>query len=533
MGALLALLLLTCPDAPGVQGVPCRNGTPNRIRATSGLPMRKTDIGVGMAAAIPLCTAMQAGDLAGAWWCLNGDGTMQAGSSTTLSPAGAPAVESWPVCPSSTGCTFENQTVLNPTTVSPASQWYVSPVVAAPTGSFTTCAVGSVDGVNKAAAAGPIQAAVWYLTTRADLNGSWGIQNAQSGGATGLTTTATGVVNVDSAVPAQARTQMFICGVFQASTLVKSCTFIPGLGMTCVSTGHASANIDLTARKWVVGARRIDGVNDDVWHGLFRGAFFTEKALSTADMTRIAVANLPPTPSSITFARASPRSCCFGGQCTVIPINVPCISGNHVSLELIAGQNRDQSSEAVSGTWSAGSEPVDVPHDPTLVANAGQSIFGMTTADSVVFPATTFNHASDDAGFSSFIYPPYVTTGGLAQITQSIWIKGIASSGVLDFCLFDNNPAQPPPMNGYHCTTCSYSATWTRCSYTYSSLSANPVVGVLGNLSRWARIDRSIASVYVFAGQAEIQPAVTSYINTQHTGTATIRAAETCVGTGC
>ncbi len=539
MGALLALLLLTCPDAPGVQGVPCRNGTPNRIRATSGLPMRKNIIGVGMLTATPLCTSLQAGDLAGAWWCLKGDGTMQAGSSTTFSPsASVPIVEDWIVVPSGPNGSTESMTLFNPIAGS-QNQWYVSPVVAAPTGSFTTCAIGMVDGVNKAAGAGPPQAIVMYATD-AFANGSWIMQYASSGAGAGMTTYATGIVNVPNLIPAVAREQGFECGVFQASTLVKSCTFRQGTASAqCVQSAHATANISAVAKKWIVGAADITGAPDEVWRGFFRGAFFTEKALSTADITRIGTALLPANPSSLTFTRAGVRTCCVGPQCVVLSPNVPCVLNNRVQTEG-AGSNANQNSErpAISGLSS---DPANVATTPTLSASAGFSPFGVKTADEIFFPETPNLPAG---GYSARMLMPDVPS---TPVATSFFIKampgGVSSGGgVIQVCHYTNAAPPPPATNGYTCSPgvqpVRFTSDWTWVTFP----SATSLQEVIGNLTYYSGASAVIGAdggtgaidVLIFGTQEEIiNDAGTSYINTQHVGAPAVRAAETCVGAGC
>ncbi len=523
MGALLALLLTICPNAPGTQGQACLRNTMTRIRATSGLPMRAT--GMNMLPALPIETAVATGDKAGNWWVLKGDGTMLAGSSTTLSPVGAPTTPSWIVIPSGPNGTLETQTLLNPTN-SKVVQWFISPVVAAPTGSFTTCGIGMVDGVNKAATPGPDQPVVMFATD-AFGNASWALEYAQAGALAGLTAYATGIVNVPNLIPAVPREQTFTCGVFQSSTLVKSCTFWQGTaGAQCVQAAHATAAISAVAKSWIVGARDTTGAADEGWRGLFRGAFYTEKALTTADITRIGIALLPAVPTGTTFARASIKTCCVYPQCVVLSPNVPCVLANRVVPEPSA-VNRDSNSERPA-IWGGSSNPVDAAYFPVQTANAGFSPFGVKTADEVTFPATDSHGGPLGEGYASFLLPPGVS---VSPVTTSFFVMGASgTSGTIDVCQYTATPPPPPYTNGRVCLQCSYGPTWNTCHTTMASTTEQDI----GNLSLYSGIPKpAITDVYLFGAQEETTGFATSYINTEHLGAGTVRAVETCIGAGC
>jgi Concanavalin A-like lectin/glucanases superfamily len=69
-------------------------------RVNSRCAQGRSSRGLACASGVALADAPQAGDLAGAWWAMYGDGTMRSGSAVTLVPTGAPTntVENgWPV----------------------------------------------------------------------------------------------------------------------------------------------------------------------------------------------------------------------------------------------------------------------------------------------------------------------------------------------------------------------------------------------------------------------------------------------------
>lgn len=69
-------------------------------RANSRCAQGRSSRGLPCASGVQLADAFQAGDLAGAWWAMYGDGTMRSGSAVTLVATGTPTntVENgWPV----------------------------------------------------------------------------------------------------------------------------------------------------------------------------------------------------------------------------------------------------------------------------------------------------------------------------------------------------------------------------------------------------------------------------------------------------
>lgn len=88
--ALAALILTADPTG----------SDPRFLRFTSRTDQGRSDRGFDSSGFVSLANALQPGDLAGAWWAMNGDGTMRAGSAVTLVATGAPTntIENgWPV----------------------------------------------------------------------------------------------------------------------------------------------------------------------------------------------------------------------------------------------------------------------------------------------------------------------------------------------------------------------------------------------------------------------------------------------------
>jgi len=503
--ALVLLLVGLSAEAAGKNPVALKRGNSPR----GAVP-------VEFVVASTLCDVMGVGNQAGAWWCLENDGTMFPGSAITLSAVNTPVAVPHLVCPSGTNCTSETQMRMNPI-LGGSVQYFLSPVTTVPTGSFTTCALGSYDQTQKNSGSGP--QTPWVLLH--DLVGgiTWSLETPAGDGSTGVTVNCLpGTCGpISNNVQVYVRNSQLNCGVFEAGVRTRSCTFVQGATptTTCVDTPHVLAQVTQTARRWTVG---IDSTMAIPWKGFMRGAFMTEKALSAAEITAIGRATIIGAPAGETYARASKASCCrtTDGQCTDLNNDVPCII-NGVATVNPVGQNKVQGSERIVDVWAT-----DGFNGTTTALNGCISPYGLQTADRV-------NYAANSAANQYERTYQQVSYSGAGTRTHSIAIMatGATVSGTLDLCTVT-------AVGVNACTTCPFTTTWSRCRLTYSTLLASNIF-LIGNLPDYnGGTQRPAQSVCLTNGQGEESSTETSYINTgTAVGTGFIRAAESCSGSAC
>ena len=469
--------------------------------------------GVTFPTAVPICDALRAsGQMTGGWWCLNAAGTMETGSAITLSSTGSPVIDTWAICPSGPNCATQSYVLLNPTTA--ITQYFVSPTVPAPTGSFTTCAFGMVDNPAKVA---PNQYPQTPLVMYSENDGdtakvAWATQSAGANLSQGVEKCAPACgTSLSSGVTSIGRILFFSCGVFTSGVQTSACQFHQGDStMVCTDFAHAATAITSTQRKWTVG---IDMSKTIVWHGFMRGAFMTEAALTVPQMTTIASALMPVKPVGMTFTRAGIATCCpTPGQCVELNTNVPCVLNGVARAEAatINIKSLSESPGSMAGS-NVGSS------DPVKFVNNGLGPFGITQADRIDFGATS------GAGYSRLLTSLTHGTGVATRFAVSL--KGVSGSGVMDLCGSDLS---------YHCSVCTFTATdWTDCSVSWTTTAANAIY-IIGNISVAHGTARAASSVYVSKMQAQATAAQgTAYVNTNYGGIGTSHAIETCSGTGC
>lgn len=480
--------------------------------------------------ALPIQQALAGSDKVGGWWVLQGDGTMLTGSAFNLNPIGAPTTTRWPVCPSGNSCSEEVQTILNPTATN--TQYFQSGLVIPPTGSFTTCFIGAPDQPTKTGAALPESPGVVLMT----LAGVAAWDTFSSTGATSdtkvscLTACAS---NLTSGATIRQREQVMMCGIFNAGVQTKSCTFTQGSSAaTCTAFAHTTAQVNANPQAWSVG--RSSGVGNTSWHGMFRGAFMTEKAMSTADLSRIGLAMIPGAPGSMVFTRNSQRTCCAGVKCTTVAANVPCsnscVAGTEVAhTNYIKTSAQRDGSEGI-GNWAT--EFSSVPFTPTLTANSNQSPFGITSMDRVTFVASTTGQYSAIHHSSATVDLGNPSMGQNVAAIVSMYIAGVSSSGSIDVCMNQFSFLTAGPF----CGVCNYSTTVTRCAVplTISQYTVGGMDLELGAEPRYSGRTSPANDVYITNVQFELLSGSTptSYINTQWLGSQTIPI-ETCTGVGC
>ncbi len=508
---------------------------------------------------ITLCAALDAGDFIGSKaWCLKGDGTMSAASNISLYQFGSiPAAESWPVSPDGT---LETMTRLNDISAGSANwnqYWTSDGGQEAPVASFTTCALMANMIRDQSALTNYTNAFV-----RFGASGAIKWANVSGTFANGDNTVckfgaATDCAGANNLIGVARRAMAMHCAVFTsgdggaATGSTASYTCAQDAGCRAVTTTHIYPRIGTAGSKssWYVGLSQSgtgSAEMSDVW---FRGAFMTEKALSTADLQRLFGLVLPTVQSGETFSRATDKTCCnASNQCINLPVNTPCNNTCQTEVDQRQVLNTDAAPE---DTMTLGS--FNVPLDggsaiPVATTENHAGPFGFQTAIKYTFHQTEV--ISSDAG------APYAWTESKATscsglyaggtLTCSWYILGVTGSEVLDACVNNTAPTLTQPY-GQQCTTFTPSAsTWGR-----YSVSGRDVLGtagcIIGNLTQSAPTNsqpnngtgldakihpvRPLQSAWITMDQCDpISSGATDY---SFLGSSTLRAPETCSGTGC
>lgn len=216
-----------------------------------------------------LCDYLAAGDKAGSWWCVNGDGSTPSGS-VALTANNAPPVVT---------LGGAKQARLNAAGTSD-NQYFKTATVTPPTGTFTACAIytkidqANADYVNLSDHVGDYD---YILQDNGTLSHSYDFSAASS----------------NSSAPTGIEAMQ--CTVFISGVSTSICIFAASEFAGC-SSPLAVSNTALasTHYAWYVGGGAIAGYN---LRGFFRGAFMTEKALTSADLARISAFEIPNPPS--------------------------------------------------------------------------------------------------------------------------------------------------------------------------------------------------------------------------------------------
>jgi len=513
------MLALVLSLALAAEGNNVTNATSARL--TSHITGRPLVIGPFWAVASPVCAALGAGNSVGNWWCLNGDGTMAAGSAVTLAGVNSPAVLSHIVCPNGASCTEATDTLLNPNGAAGIQQYYATAsTVAAPTGSFTTCALGSNANVAHASLATPAEVG-WVMYGDLAGTNTWSSTTTAGGGNGNTVNCSTGCgANVHSLVPTAVRINYLQCSVFEASTRTRSCTYPPGGPLTCVSSAHAVAAVANTARKWVVGMRSAGSTTNQGW---MRGAFFTEKALSDAEMTAIGAAALIGKPAGMTFSRASKAACCTGSQCAEVPEDIPCIMGGAAVSET-AKKNDSVSSgvEQIGAGWADDSSICAATADTPASTSSGSSAYtpcGTWVADYIVIPSCTGTTGSNK--YTRMYQSIGFTAPTAGSKTVSFWTRG---SGSVFVAAIDGAGAVLGSAG------VSPSSSWARSSLTFSNVAGAPTI-MIGCLPHYDTTLGCTGGEFYFTNFSAENDSMTSFVP-KASGTTT-RAATSCSGTGC
>lgn len=202
--------------------------------------------------------AVLAGDKSGNWWMLHATGSMEGGSSLTLSPTGSPGS--------------------NPITLNGSTQWFESSGVAFPAGDFSIITVinfSSLPAFFDILAAWTGSSATQKFVLEGDSGGNVSFYVNDAGG------TAHSISKA---------------GLTTGSYMVLAATFTVATGAVKIrlngsnATGSVTASIKAATTPHSFGARSGGSI---FTAGSSYGAFFTEKVLSDADIDRIGAMAVP------------------------------------------------------------------------------------------------------------------------------------------------------------------------------------------------------------------------------------------------
>ncbi len=526
--ALLLVIVSMTADAGGVSTVRIKRGG-----ASSGGGAPTPPV-----APLTLCEAFLGSDAVGGWWCLNGDGTMEVGSAITMVANGSTTdVMNWDVC-GGTGCYQQSHIRMNPTgnavnesNPAPTTAYYTTASTsAAPTGSFTTCWLGRVD---KPAANGNMPDALllsYSLVGGDEWRMTWATNQITNGLRTlmlsGLSPCSVGGNTcVDSAVQMAPRQTVLQCSMFDASVGFTSCTYTQGTaGAICVSAASATAAMSATPRKWQVGAGNVFGTAGGT-NGFIRGALMTEKVLSTADVTRIGAAVLPPAPPAMLFTRASPRTC---GNTVELAADVPCIQNYIVDMESASIEKVDQTEQfSIWGIACCGSGPLPACAGP---CNLPTTAFGQEYSPYGMKSVYRLNFAASGLGTQN--YSIELNRGAISGVGGQTWtysfqvkgVPGVSDTGTIMVKGHNGN------ITNYYATCSFTSAAFTNCELNVPMTGGNgaPIaVGVFDNTTRPAM------SVYVTNVNVKSTSPLSSYVRGLYTFGTVTRAVDVCAGVGC
>jgi hypothetical protein len=409
--------------------------------------------GEGASSVVDLCDAMQAGDKAGNWYCYRGDGTTQSGSVVTLTTYGtAPDVRSRSLCGNGASCGAMSETVFNGTSSAVSTGTYYT----SPTGSFSVCAAITPLGsaaprlMGQEGTAVNTQTFVLQLSTVSPIFTVWKPGGAQTQLISGPVITA--------------RSPSLVCGTYQYVADGTSIMRVHANKQT-PSTNSTAVGPPLNGAPFTVphtiGRRSF--LSDVNYAGAMRGAFFTEKALTQADVDRLhdaVVGTLTvSTGQALTVTRSTSRTCsnADGSEYTVVPAGRPCVREGGLDVEGGFTNYALQSESFDSATWGklfTGSMVA-----PVVTANTTEKAApdGSYTAEKVVFPAST----GLEGGTHYSMLSQDITVANATYYRESVYLA--TDSGTKTIYLWNAGIG----------STCTVSTTWTRCSVAGTSTSTN------------------------------------------------------------
>lgn len=292
---------------------------------------------------VDLCDAIDAGDLAGEWHCLKGDGGVTEGS-VAFTNNGPMATQTFAACPNGTDCSSVVR--LNDTT---AASYFSRATTTAPTGDFTACTVFMGDPLISGSSIASKYNGATGGAYDMEVAGTSAFYFYVTGSATPFTTKAIVL-----------GTENLHCMRYTHSTT----TGVPWTNGATDSSVAVTGGIDATSRVHAVNAYATGGGKN---LGRYRGSFFTEKVLSAADLGRIFDTTIgqPLTTSNgsrITFTRNSGASCIkedeSGGQ--LLRVDQPCVSGNGIGIFRTVLNSLLRSDALANAAWVAIGTPAAV-----------------------------------------------------------------------------------------------------------------------------------------------------------------------------
>jgi hypothetical protein len=227
------------------------------------------------------------------------------------------------------------------------------------------------------------------------------------------------------------------------------------------------------------------------------GGFYTEKAITAAELVTLTTALLADTPTGskgevLTAVRNSAAGAPNGAGTVsnVVRANKARI-GNGGLLNEEARTNLQTKSEDIGGT---GSWTLNCPA-PTVDYAIGPNN---------TYNAERFQFAATSGASSSYVYSDAVSCTG--NTAASFWIKGTSGSGTLDYCTY--------PSGVFNCDAVSYTTEWRRI-VKISTAAAAPGYVVIGNASNLnGNVSRSANDVLITQAQCELGAFATSYMPT-------------------
>jgi hypothetical protein len=256
-------------------------------------------------------------------------------------------------------------------------------------------------------------------------------------------------------------------------------------------------------------------------------AYFEFAPASGAGMTAPCACTTPTGAKgeTLTFTRASSGTCLKGGTTSGIangdmvtcssnqPRVMPGGDGSGGVGLLVEGARTNsclRSQECDNAAWTKENGGAPNPGAMTITADNAVAPDGTTTAERLQIPA------SSGTGYSDFYQGFSVTSG--AATSCSAFVKGNASSGTTDICVYDGAT--------WSCSDCAYvSATWSRCTISDASGTATSRFCKLGNNSNQnGGVARSAADMFAWGLQGEEGAFASSYIKTE--GATVTRAVE-------
>lgn len=478
-----------------------------------------TASGAGVDTPETLCSNFTAADQAGAWLCMNGDGSFV---NQTLTKTGSDTDATGYVC----GGGDVLMAARNPGGTSGARWSAASSRVGA--ANYTTCA-----HVVPIAAAAEQPVLTW---ASGGSGAQLGISPFVTAAATGFSTymangspcnSITAYTHTTALVPGAAA---LLC-VRVSDTATDVDMFVNGIKYTPTTVCTACGCDDGTAQTYSVNSYGGSATSGNASRIL--GAFATETALSDARIQAISAAVLGVTPTdakggAITNARTTGATATKGGYGLRLT--------GILDEEMVAcGPNQQRQVRNTDGLVGALGEGTAHPNSlqqtdafdnaawqqngsagraPTVTANFAPGPFAGVRAERLQLPA-----CSGGSEFSRIFqnFAPGYTTA-----SASVYLKGNAgTSGVLMMTVLTSFPAQN--------VTCSFNGTsWTRCvleNFTATAAGENLYIGFHGSGGPWAAIDVLVASAQFESGDH-----ATSY--RPATSVAVTQAAETVAVSG-